>query len=140
MEPVTMLAHANAVLNMIAATAIWAAYQQIRTGNRSAHRRYMLIGIAASAVFLVFYLIYHSMVGYLPFQGSGWVRPIYFTILATHVVLAAVITLLVPVTAFFAFSGLLGSHRQLARWTLPIWMYVSVSGIVVYAMVYWIPW
>ncbi|MBF0370544.1 MAG: DUF420 domain-containing protein [Magnetococcales bacterium] len=134
MGSVLALVHVNAFLNIAAATAIFIAYRHIRAGNREAHRRFMMIGMGASALFLVFYFYYHFEVGFQPFQGEGWVRPVYFTILATHVVLAAVILLLVPVTAWLALSERFEIHRRLAKWTFPIWLYVSVTGVTIYLM------
>lgn len=140
MDPASLLAHANALLNAIAAVAVFTAWRYIKAGNEHAHQRYMLIGLGASAVFLVFYLFYHALVGYLPFPGQGWVRPVYFTILITHVFLAAVIALMIPVVVYNAWKGRREQHRRIARWVLPAWLYVSVTGIIVYAMVYHIPW
>jgi putative membrane protein len=126
----------NALLNGTAAAFLAAGYLQIRRGRITQHRRCMLAALSASAVFLVSYLIYHANVGSRPFAGAGFVRVVYFVILVTHVVLAAAILPLALITAARGLSAQYDRHVRIARWTLPIWMYVSVTGVVIYLMLY----
>jgi putative membrane protein len=125
-----------AILNASAASLVVAGYVFIRKGTRSAHRFCMISALAVSAIFMIFYLYYHSKVGNIPFAGVGVVRPVYFSILASHVILAAILFPMALVTAGFAISGRTTRHRRIARWTLPIWLYVSVTGVVVYLMAF----
>jgi uncharacterized membrane protein YozB (DUF420 family) len=108
----------------------------IRRKNVPAHRACMLSAFGVSAIFLVSYLVYHAQAGSVPFQGRGWVRPVYFALLLSHIVLAAVIVPLALTTIHRAWTGRFDRHRRIARWTLPIWLYVSVTGVVVYLMLY----
>jgi uncharacterized membrane protein YozB (DUF420 family) len=126
----------NATLNAIAAVLLAAGYVLIRSGRREMHRKVMLAAFATSAVFLASYLVYHAQVGSVRFTRQGIVRPIYFTILFTHVVLAAAILPLALITLSRGLKGRFARHRAIARWTLPIWLYVSVTGVVIYRMVY----
>jgi uncharacterized membrane protein YozB (DUF420 family) len=126
----------NAVLNATSATLLATGYALIREGRRQAHRRVMLAAVTCSALFLTSYLYYHFHVGSVKFQGRGPVRTIYFTILLTHTVLAAVIVPLVVLTLVPALQGRFDRHRRLARVTLPLWAYVSVTGVVIYWMLY----
>ena len=128
------LTHVNAALNAATIVFLGMGLWFILQGDRRRHRATMLAALAVSAMFLVSYLIYHFNAGLAKFGGEGAIRPIYFTVLALHVVAAVVITPLVPVTVFRALSGRYDSHRKLARWTWPLWMYVAVSGVVVYVM------
>lgn len=102
------------------------------------HRAAMLAAVASSTVFLVSYLIYHYQVGSVPFKGQGWIRAVYFTILLTHTILAAAIVPLVLITLIRALRERYDAHRRIARWTFPIWLYVSVTGVAVYWMLYWL--
>ena len=111
-----------------------AGFRHIRLGNRDSHRKCMIGALLFSAVFMVSYLTYHSQVGYTPFEGQGLVRPVYFTLLASHVILAAVIVPLVLITVYFALRGNFARHPRIARWTLPLWLYVSVTGVLIYVM------
>jgi uncharacterized membrane protein YozB (DUF420 family) len=126
----------NATLNGISAVLLTTGYVFIRRGDREAHRRCMLGALAVSAAFLVSYVIYHLNAGSRPFAGQGPVRLVYFAILLTHVVLAAAIVPLALVTATRGLRGQLDRHTRIARWTLPIWLYVSVTGVVIYLMLY----
>jgi putative membrane protein len=92
--------------------------------------------LIVSTVFMVFYLYYHAKVGNIPFAGSGAIRPVYFSLLASHVILAAVLFPLALVTAWLALRGRTGRHRRVARWTLPVWLYVSVTGVIIYLMAF----
>ena len=128
------LTHVNAALNAATIVFLGMGLWFILQGDRRRHRASMLAALAVSAMFLVSYLIYHFNAGLAKFGGEGVIRPIYFTILILHVVAAVVITPLVPVTVFRALSGRYDRHRKIARWTWPLWMYVAVSGVVVYVM------
>jgi uncharacterized membrane protein YozB (DUF420 family) len=126
----------NAILNGTAATFLVAGYLQIRRGRMEPHKRCMLAALSSSALFLVSYLVYHANVGSRPFEGEGAVRVVYFVILVTHVVLAAVILPLALMTATRGLRAQYDRHVRIARWTLPIWLYVSVTGVVIYLMLY----
>jgi putative membrane protein len=132
----TLLPAVNATLNSMATVLLVTGYVLIRQGRREAHRRAMLAALACSTLFLVSYLAYHAQVGSVRFQGTGAVRTIYFAILLTHTVLAAAVPFLALRTLFLAMRERLAEHRRLARWTLPIWLYVSVTGVVIYVMLY----
>jgi uncharacterized membrane protein YozB (DUF420 family) len=126
----------NAVLNATSAALLVLGWFLIRAGRRDAHRRAMTAAFVCSALFLASYLAYHAQVGSVRFRGTGAVRTVYFGILLTHTVLAAAVAPL-AVTAFvLARRGRFETHRKLARWTLPLWLYVSVTGVAVYVMLY----
>lgn len=133
---VTDLPALNAVLNATSAALLATGYVLIRQGRREAHRRTMLAAVACSALFLTSYLVYHFHVGSVKFQGQGPVRTLYFTILITHTVLAVTIVPLVVLTLVPALRGRFDRHRRMARVTLPLWAYVSVTGVVIYWMLY----
>lgn len=133
---VSDLPAANAMLNGLAAVFLTAGYLVIRRGRRELHKCCMLAALTTSALFLVSYLIYHANTGSQPFPGQGVIRVVYFTILVTHVILAAVILPLALVTAARGLTAQYDRHVRLARWTLPIWLYVSVTGVVIYLMLY----
>ena len=126
----------NATLNAIAAILLVTGYVMIRRGARTLHKRCMLGALTASALFLTSYVIYHANTGSRPFGGEGAVRVVYFAILITHVVLAATILPLALVTTARALRSRFDRHVRIARWTLPIWLYVSVTGVVIYLMLY----
>jgi uncharacterized membrane protein YozB (DUF420 family) len=126
----------NASLNAVAAVLLTAGYAFIRRRQIPAHRACMLGAFVTSALFLISYLIYHANIGSKPFQGTGAIRSIYLTILVTHIVLAAAVLPLAVVTLWRAQRGDFARHRRIARWTLPIWLYVSVTGVIVYVMLY----
>jgi uncharacterized membrane protein YozB (DUF420 family) len=126
----------NAILNSVSAVLIVIGYFLIRARRIEAHRRTMLAAFTTSTLFLISYLVYHAQVGSVHFRGIGAIRPVYFTILITHTILAAVVAPMVVVTLFRGLKGRFEKHRKLARITLPIWLYVSVTGVVVYAMLY----
>lgn len=132
----TLLPAVNATLNSLATVLLVTGYVLIRQGRREAHRRAMWSALACSTLFLVSYLTYHAQVGSVRFQGTGAVRTLYLTILLTHTVLAAVVPFLAIRTLFLAQRDRLAEHRRLARVTLPIWLYVSVTGVVIYVMLY----
>jgi uncharacterized membrane protein YozB (DUF420 family) len=133
---VTDLPALNACLNATSAALLGTGYVLIRRGRRAAHKRVMLAALASSALFLTSYLVYHAQVGSVRFRGQGPVRTVYFTILLTHTVLAVVIVPLVATTLVPALRGRFDKHRRLARITLPLWAYVSVTGVVIYWMLY----
>ncbi len=128
----------NATLNATAAVLLTAGYLLIRSGRKDAHRKVMLTAFGVSIAFLICYLVYHAQVGSVSFQKTGFIRPVYFTILISHTVLAATVPFLAIITLRRAIKGQFLRHRSLARWTLPIWLYVSVTGVVVYWMLYWL--
>ena len=128
----------NATLNATAAVLLATGYLLIRSGRREAHRKVMLTAFGVSIAFLICYLVYHAQVGSVRFQKTGFIRPVYFTVLISHTVLAATVPFLAIFTLRRALKGQFPRHRRLARWTLPIWLYVSVTGVVVYWMLYWL--
>jgi putative membrane protein len=134
--PYATLPLLNAVFNSIAAVLLVAGLIFIRRGAVRAHRACMLSAVGVSVAFLVSYITYHAHAGDVRFLGRGLIRPVYFTILITHITLAFVIVPLVIITLWRALAGRFGAHRAIARWTWPIWMYVSVTGVIVYLMVY----
>ena len=126
----------NASLNGLATVLLLVGYACIRRQRIAAHRAAMVSAFAASVLFLISYLVYHAHAGSKPFPGQGTVRVVYFTILITHIVLAATIPPLAGVTLWRAYKRRFDRHMRIARWTLPLWLYVSVTGIVVYWMLY----
>jgi uncharacterized membrane protein YozB (DUF420 family) len=126
----------NAALNGTAAVFLTTGYVMIRRGRVDAHKRCMLAALATSALFLVSYVVYHANVGSRPFPGAGGARIVYFGILITHVILAAVILPMALVTATRGLKAQYDRHVRIARWTLPLWIYVSVTGVVIYVMLY----
>ena len=126
----------NATLNATSFVLLVTGYTFIRRGNRLAHKRCMLGALGVSALFLTSYVIYHAQVGSVPFRGTGLIRTIYFAVLIPHVILAAAIVPLILITASRGLSAKYDKHRRIARWTLPLWLYVSVTGVIVYLMLY----
>jgi len=126
----------NAALNSLSAVFLCAGFLFIRSRNRRAHRACMLAACACSTLFLLSYLVYHYQVGSVRFQGQGWIRTVYFAILISHTILAAAVVPLALITLVRALRERFDAHRRIARWALPIWLYVSVTGVVVYAMLY----
>jgi uncharacterized membrane protein YozB (DUF420 family) len=126
----------NAALNGLAALWLGAGYLMIRRRRTAAHRFCMIAALVASAAFLVSYLAYHARAGSTRFTGTGWIRSLYLVILFTHTVLAAAIVPLVLITLRRALRGRFDRHRRIARWTWPHWIYVSVTGVVIYLMLY----
>ena len=133
---VTDLPAVNATLNAIAAILLLVGYVLVRKKRFEQHRRTMLAAFATSVLFMISYVTYHANVGSRPFPGVGPVRAVYFTILITHIVLAAAIVPMALITVSRGLSRRYDRHRAIARWTLPIWLYVSVTGVVVYLMLY----
>jgi uncharacterized membrane protein YozB (DUF420 family) len=130
------LPHVNASLNTVSAVLLVSGYLAIRRQKRARHAALMVSSFAVSMLFLTSYLIYHYRAGHTAYEGEGFLRGIYFTVLISHVVLAATVPVLASITLWLAFRGKLERHRKIARWTLPIWLYVSVTGVVVYVMLY----
>lgn len=130
------LPHVNAVLNTTSALLLLAGYRFIRRGRIQAHRICQVTAVVTSTLFLISYLTYHYYHGATRFAGQGLVRPLYFAILLTHTILAVVIVPLILVTLYRAARGDFIRHRRIARWTLPLWLYVSVTGVIVYLMLY----
>ena len=126
----------NASLNATSAALLCSGYVCIRRRWIAAHRACMLLALLSSTVFLVSYLTYHFHVGSVPYRGSGWTRPLYFTILISHTILAASVVPLALVTVVRAARRRFDRHVAIARWTLPIWIYVSLTGVVIYWMLY----
>ena len=133
---VTILPTVNAVLNASAAVAMLAGFLAIRRRQIAVHRACMLTAVGLSALFLVSYLVYHAQAGSRPYAGGGWMRTVYLSILLTHTVLAIAIVPLVSTTLYRALRVQFVRHARLARVTFPIWLYVSVTGVVVYWMLY----
>jgi uncharacterized membrane protein YozB (DUF420 family) len=136
MLEVTDLPAVNATLNAIAGTLLVCGYLMIKRGRIETHRRLMLSAFATSALFLVSYVIYHANAGSRPFPGQGAIRILYFTILISHVILAAAVLPLALITVTHGLRARFDRHVRIARWTFPIWLYVSVTGVVVYLMLY----
>jgi len=126
----------DASLNATSAVLLVIAHRMIKQGRLAAHRVLMLTALGTSSAFLGFYLYYHYHVGSVPFQGKGWSRPVYFAILISHTILAAAIVPLIIVTLSRALRERFDLHRRIARWTYPLWLYVSITGVVVYFMLY----
>jgi putative membrane protein len=130
----------NATLNATSGVLLLIAYIFIKNRQIERHRKTMIAAFAASALFLVCYVVYHAQVGSVRFTRQGIVRPIYFTILITHVTLAAVVLPMAIVTLSRGLQARFAQHRRIARWTFPIWMYVSVTGVLVYVLLYQPTW
>lgn len=126
----------NASLNALATVFLLAGYASIRGGRRTLHRNCMLAALTTSALFLASYVTYHANAGSRPFPGQGAVRVVYFAILIPHVVLAAAVLPLALLTTARGLRAQYGRHVQIARWTLPVWLYVSVTGVLIYLMLY----
>ncbi len=133
---IPILPHVNAFLNATSAVLLIAGYNFIRRGRIAAHKRCQLSALTASTLFLASYLTYHYFHGATRFPGQGIARPIYFTILISHTILAVIIVPLIAVTLWRALQTDFARHRRIARITLPLWLYVSVTGVIVYLMLY----
>jgi putative membrane protein len=136
MDAAASLPHITAGLNAATLTALLAGYGFIRSGRRDLHRLCMIAALIAGTAFLIAYLIYHFTAPIFVFRGEGLVRPFYYTLLISHVVLAAAVTPMILLTARRALIGRFDAHRGLARWTFPVWVFVGISGLAVYAMLY----
>lgn len=136
MAEYSYLATVNAVLNGTSAVLVATGVVLIKRGRRVWHKRVMIAAVITSSLFLVSYVYYHAHVGSVRFQGQGWPRPVYFGILISHTILAAVIVPFVLVTLTRGLRGRYDKHKRSARWTYPMWLYVSVTGVVIYVMLY----
>jgi uncharacterized membrane protein YozB (DUF420 family) len=133
---VTDLPALNATLNAISFILLVTGYVFIRRKQWRKHRACMIAALITSGLFLTSYVIYHAQVGSVPFKGTGWIRTVYFAVLIPHVILAAAIVPPILITVSRALTARYDKHRRIARWTLPIWLYVSVTGVIVYLMLY----
>ena len=133
---VTDLPALNATLNGISTILLVTGWIFIKRGDRRKHKACMISALIVSALFLTSYVIYHAQVGSVPFKGTGVIRTIYFAVLIPHVILAAAIVPPVLITASRGLTAKYDKHRRIARWTLPLWLYVSVTGVIVYLMLY----
>jgi len=136
MDFITIAPPVLALLNFSAAILITTGYVLVRSGDTRRHRYFMASALGVSSVFMVIYLYYHYLIGNVPFAGVGNIRILYFSILASHVILATFLFPMALTTAWFALSGRIARHRRIARWTLPIWLYVSVTGVIIYLMAF----
>ena len=126
----------NATLNATSAILLITGRTLIARGRVAAHRAVMITAFVASTLFLIYYLYYHAHVGSVHFRGAGWSRPVYFTILTSHTILAIVIVPMILITLSRGLKQRYPQHRSIARWTFPLWLYVSVTGVVIYTMLY----
>ncbi len=136
MDILSVLPHLNASLNAISLILISLAFLAVKSGNKEKHKKLMISALSVSAVFLVSYLYYHANIGHTPFKGEGGIRPVYFTILFTHIGFAALALVLIILTVLRAFLQKFDQHKKIARFTFPVWVFVCVSGIVVYVMAF----
>ena len=136
MIPIELLPTLNAALNSLSAIFLVTGYLCIRRKKIAAHKASMISAVITSSLFLISYLVYHYHIGSRSLEGQGWIRPVYFSILISHTILAATIVPLVIVTLKRAWKGNFKLHARIARRTLPLWLYVSVTGVVVYWMLY----
>ncbi|HTH15462.1 MAG TPA: DUF420 domain-containing protein [Magnetospirillum sp.] len=130
------LPHLTAALNALALVLILAGFALVKSGRKLLHRRLMLTAVVVSGLFLAAYVAHHLVNPIFVFRGTGAARPVYYTLLISHVALAALSVPMIALTVWRALAGRFATHRGLARWTLPVWLYVSVTGIVVYALLY----
>ncbi len=128
------LTHVMAAINAATIVVLLRAYSRIRAKDREGHRRTMMVAIGLGVAFLAVYLVYHASAGLAKFGGYGAIRPIYFTLLAVHVVMAFAVAVLVPLTLYNALTRRFDAHRRIARVTLPMWLFVAASGLAVYVM------
>jgi uncharacterized membrane protein YozB (DUF420 family) len=133
---VTDLPVLNAMLNGTSAVLLFVARTKIRQGKRDEHKKLMIAAFTTSIIFLVSYLVYHYNVGSVKFQGTGWSRPFYFTLLGTHTILAAAVPVLATMTLVRGLKARYEQHKKIANWAYPVWMYVSATGVLIYLMLY----
>ena len=131
-EWVELLPALNATFNTLCSCCLVAGYLAIRRGERKVHIRFMLTAVSLSVMFFASYLTYHHYHGDTPFPGQGWIRPVYFSILISHILLSIAVIPMVLTTLFFARTRRYRAHKKLARWTLPVWLYVSVTGVTIF--------
>ena len=133
---VTDLPALNATLNATSLVLLTAGWFLIKSGRRQAHKWCMIAALVMSAAFLTSYVIYHLQVGSVPFQKTGWIRTLYFLVLIPHIILAVAIVPMILITVSRALSNKFDRHKKIAKITLPLWLYVSVTGVIVYVMLY----
>ena len=126
----------NASLNLLSTFFLLLGYLSVRKGNRETHKKFMISALISSALFLIFYLIYHYQVGSVPYPYHDWTRSVYFTVLIPHIILAAVMFPFILIAVWYAFREQFEKHKKIVRWLWPVWMYVSISGVVIYLMLY----
>ena len=131
---VSNLSAFNAALNSLSTVFLLLGFREIRARNYAKHMRFMISAFVTSSLFLVSYIVYHHFVGDTPFTGQGFIRPVYFFILISHIVLSIFVVPLVLSSFLFAFMGKFSTHRKVSKWTFPIWLYVSVTGVLVFFM------
>jgi len=136
MTATEILPHLNAALNTVSTILLIAGFVMIRSGRREAHKKFMISAIIVSSIFLISYLIYHFSAPIFVFPGTGWTVLAYYALLISHVLLATIVTPMVLITAWRALHGAFDRHKAIARWTLPIWLYVTVTGVMIYAILY----
>jgi len=129
---ITSLPALNALLNFTSTVLILLGYRAVRRGRYKTHMKFMLTAFVTSALFLVSYVIYHNFHGSTPFEGEGLVRPVYYFILVTHIILSAFVVPMILTSFYFAFSGRLSIHRKFSKFTLPVWLYVSLTGVLIF--------
>ncbi len=130
------LSTVNAILNFISFVLLIIGYRHIKAGRREQHKKFMIAAFTTSTLFFISYLVYHAKVGSVSFQGEGWSRPLYFTILISHVILAAVVPPMAILTLYRGLKGKFDLHKKVSKKTFAIWVYVSVTGMIVYLMLY----
>ena len=126
----------NATLNLLTTLLLFRGRLLIKNDDKEAHKKYMIGALISSALFLIFYTIYHANVGSVPYPHHDWTRPIYFSILIPHIILAAIMGPFILLAVYFAVKGKFERHRSIVRYTWPVWVFVSISGIVIYLMLY----
>lgn len=136
----SVLPHITAGLNALTVLLLISGFVLIRSGARDTHRKVMIAALGSSALFLAFYLVYHFTAPVFVFPGRGLIRPVYYFLLISHVVLSAVVLPMIFLTVRRGLGGRFDVHRGIARWTLPVWLYVSLTGIAVYVMLYHMTW
>jgi uncharacterized membrane protein YozB (DUF420 family) len=126
----------NACLNLISAILLILGYVNIKRGDRITHKKYMIAALISSGLFLTSYLIYHAVVGSVPYPHFDWTRMLYFIVLVPHIILAGVMTPFILIAVWYAWQQKFEKHRKIVRWIWPVWIYVSISGVVIYLMLY----
>ena len=136
MTTATVLPHVNAALNALSTVLLVIGFVLIRSGRREQHKKVMISALVVSSVFLVSYLTYHFTAPIFVFPGTGWTVPVYYAMLISHVILATLATPMVAMTAYRALTGSFDRHRAIARWTIGVWLYVTVTGVLIYVVLY----
>ncbi|HHL73706.1 MAG TPA: DUF420 domain-containing protein [Bacteroidetes bacterium] len=126
----------NALLNFTSGVLLFLGYRKVKSGDHDGHRKIMLAALTVSALFLISYLIYHAEVGSVPYPHYDWTRPVYFLILIPHVILAGVMVPFIIAAVYLALRGSFDRHKKIVRWVWPVWMFVSISGVIIYLMLY----